>query len=134
APWAIAAASALLLESARPILYVGGGTVNGDAALDLSRLARAARIPVVSTLMVKGAFPETHDLFAGWPGMHGPKWSNLALNSADLVIACGARFDDRVTGRLDAFAPNASVVHLDVDPYEIGKLRHADVGVIAPLR
>ena len=84
--------------------------------------------------MGKGAFPETHELFAGWPGMHGPKWSNYALNKADVIVACGARFDDRVTGKLSAFAPGASVVHLDIDAAEIGKLRSADVPVVGPLK
>src|SRR4029077_14525207 len=90
--------------------------------------------PVVTTLMGKGAFPESHPLFAGHPGMHGHKFASCALNRADLIVAAGVRFDDRVTGRLDAFAPDARVVHLDVDPREIGKLRHADAGVVGDLR
>jgi acetolactate synthase-1/2/3 large subunit len=84
--------------------------------------------------MGKGAFPESHPLFAGHPGMHGHKFANWALNRADLIVAAGVRFDDRVTGRLDAFAPDARVVHLDVDPREIGKLRHADAGLVGELR
>ena len=85
--------------------------------------------------MAKGAFPETHELHFGWPGMHGPKWSNLAMNTCDLLVAVGARFDDRVTGKLDARSrPGATVVHLDIDAAEIGKLRRADVPVVGPLK
>jgi acetolactate synthase-1/2/3 large subunit len=118
----------------RPVLYVGGGTLNGDACAELRELAELAHLPVVTTLMGKGAFPETHELFCGWPGMHGPKWSNWAMNKADLLVACGSRFDDRVTGKLSGFAPGATVVHLDMDAAEIGKLRHADVPVVGPLK
>src|SRR4029077_17840184 len=88
----------------------------------------------VTTLMAKGAFPETHELFFGWPGMHGPKWSNWAMNTCDLLVAVGARFDDRVTGRLSAFAQGAPVIHPDIDSAEIGKLRAADIPVVGPLR
>src|SRR5947208_8388951 len=84
--------------------------------------------------MAKGSFPETHELHFGWPGMHGPKWSNWAMNKCDVLVAVGARFDDRVTGKLSAFAPGATVVHLDVDAAEIGKLRRADVPVVGPLK
>ena len=83
--------------------------------------------------MGKGAFPETHELHFGWPGMHGAKWSNLAMNTCDVLVAIGARFDDRVTGKLAAFAPGATVVHLDIDPAEISKLREADIPVVGPL-
>jgi len=84
--------------------------------------------------MAKGAFPETHELHFGWPGMHGPKWSNWGMNKCDLLVAAGARFDDRVTGKLSAFAPGAGVVHLDIDAAEIGKLRQADIPVVGPLK
>jgi acetolactate synthase I/II/III large subunit len=131
---AVKSAAALIRSSAAPILYVGGGVLNARATEELLHLAETARLPVVSTLMGKGAFPEDHPLHYGWPGMHGPKWSNLALNRADLIIAAGARFDDRVTGRLDAFAPGARVIHLDADRREIGKIRHADVAVVGDLR
>jgi acetolactate synthase-1/2/3 large subunit len=123
-----------IARAERPILYVGGGTLNADACVELRELAEVGRLPVITTLMGKSAFPETHDLFFGWPGMHGPKWSNWALNKADLIVACGARFDDRVTGKLSAFAPGASVIHLDIDAAEIGKLRRADVPVVGPLK
>jgi acetolactate synthase-1/2/3 large subunit len=118
----------------KPVLYVGGGTLNGDACDELRDLAEAGRLPVITTLMGKGAFPESHELHFGWPGMHGPKWSNLAMNTCDVLVAIGSRFDDRVTGKLSAFAPGATVVHLDIDPAEIGKLREADVPVVGPLK
>ncbi len=127
-------AASRLAVAERPVLYVGGGTINGNACAELCELAELGRLPVVATLMGKGAFPETHELFAGWPGMHGPKWANYALNKADVIVACGARFDDRVTGKLSAFAPGAAVVHLDIDAAEIGKLRSADVPVVGPLK
>ncbi len=127
-------AAAAIAAADRPILYVGGGTLNGDATAELRELAEAARLPVITTLMGKSAFSETHELFFGWPGMHGPKWSNWALNKADLLVACGSRFDDRVTGKLSAFAPGARVIHLDIDAAEIGKLRHADIPVVGPLK
>ncbi len=133
-PRQIAAAATAVAAAERPILYVGGGVLNAHATDELRRLAEAARIPVVTTLMAKGAFPESHELFAGHPGMHGPKWSNWALNKADVIVACGSRFDDRVTGKLSAFAPGATVVHLDVDAAEISKIRHADVPVVGPLQ
>ena len=128
-------AAAQAIEAAeRPILYVGGGVLNAHATEELRALAEAARLPVVTTLMAKGAFPESHELHAGWPGMHGPKWSNWALNKADLIVAVGSRFDDRVTGKVSAFAPGATVVHLDIDAAEISKIRRADVPVVGPLK
>ena len=117
----------------KPVLYVGGGTLNGDACAELLELAEAGSLPVVTTLMGKSAFPETHELHFGWPGMHGAKWSNIAMNTCDVLVAIGARFDDRVTGKLSAFAPGATVVHLDIDPAEISKLRDADIPVVGPL-
>ncbi len=127
------AAASTLAAAEKPVLYVGGGVLNAGACEELLGLAETARTPVVTTLMAKGAFPETHELFFGWPGMHGPKWSNWAMNTCDLLVAVGARFDDRVTGRLSAFAPGATVIHLDIDPAEIGKLRAADIPVVGPL-
>ncbi|MDR9373136.1 thiamine pyrophosphate-dependent enzyme, partial [Conexibacter sp. JD483] len=124
----------LIADARRPVLYAGGGVVNADATAELRALAERARIPVVTTLMAKGALPESHPLWAGTPGMHGHKHANLTLNEADLVIAAGARFDDRVTGRLDAFAPGAAIVHLDADPREISKIRRADVAIVGSLR
>jgi acetolactate synthase I/II/III large subunit len=133
-PLQLREAAERIARAEKPVLYVGGGAINGDACAELLRLAEAGRRPVITTLMGKSAFPETHELHFGWPGMHGPKWSNLAMNTCDVLVAVGARFDDRVTGKLSAFAPGAFVVHLDVDPAEIGKLRAADVPVVGPLK
>ena len=127
-------AAKAIAAAERPVLYVGGGTMNANACEELRRLAELWQLPVVTTLMAKGAFPETHELHFGWPGMHGAKWSNWAMNKCDVLVAVGARFDDRVTGKLSAFAPGATVVHLDVDAAEIGKLRTADVPVVGPLK
>ncbi len=130
----IARAAHALAAAEKPVLYVGGGTLNAEACDELRALAEVGRLPVVTTLMGKGAFPESHELHFGWPGMHGPKWSNWAMNKCDLLVAVGARFDDRVTGKLSAFAPGATVIHLDIDSAEISKLRHADIPVVGPLR
>jgi acetolactate synthase-1/2/3 large subunit len=108
--------------------------LNAHATDELLAFAERGRLPVVTTLMAKSAFPESHELHAGFPGMHGPKWSNWALNKADLIVAVGARFDDRVTGKVSAFAPGATVVHLDIDAAEISKIRHADIPVVGPLK
>jgi acetolactate synthase-1/2/3 large subunit len=132
-PLQIREAGRAVANARKPILYVGGGTLNGDACDELLELAEAGSLPVVTTLMGKGAFPEDHELHFGWPGMHGPKWSNLAINTCDVLVAVGARFDDRVTGKLSAFAPGATVVHLDVDAAEISKLRDADIPVVGAL-
>ena len=133
-PRQIREAAARIAAAERPVLYVGGGTLNADACPELLALAEAGRLPVVTTLMAKSSFPESHELHFGWPGMHGPKWSNWAMNKCDLLVSVGARFDDRVTGKLSAFAAGATVVHLDVDAAEIDKLRHADVPVVGPLK
>ncbi len=127
-------AAEVLARAERPVLYVGGGTLNADACAELGELAALGRLPVVTTLMGKGSFPETHELHFGWPGMHGPKWSNWAMNKCDVLVAVGARFDDRVTGKLSAFAPGATVIHLDIDSAEISKLRQADIPVVGPLK
>jgi acetolactate synthase-1/2/3 large subunit len=122
-----------LAAAERPVLYVGGGVLNAHAEDELRELAELGSLPVVTTLMAKSAFPESHDLHFGWPGMHGPKWSNWAINKCDVLVAVGSRFDDRVTGKLAAFAPGATVIHLDIDSSEIDKLRFADVPVVGPL-
>ena len=132
-PLQIREAGRAVANARKPVLYVGGGTLNGDACAELLALAETGSLPVITTLMGKGAFPESHELHFGWPGMHGAKWSNLAMNTCDVLVAIGARFDDRVTGKLSAFAPGATVVHLDVDPAEISKLRDADIPVVGPL-
>ncbi len=133
-PRQIKEAAKALAGAEKPVLYVGGGTLNADACDELRALAETGRLPVITTLMGKSAFPETHELFFGWPGMHGPKWSNWAMNKCDLLVAVGARFDDRVTGKLSAFAAGAQVIHLDIDSAEISKLRHADIPVVGPLK
>jgi len=133
-PRQIKEAAKAIAAAEKPMLYVGGGTLNADACAELKELAEVARLPVVTTLMAKSAFPETHELHFGWPGMHGPKWSNWGINKCDLLVCVGARFDDRVTGKLSAFAPGATVIHLDVDSAEIGKLRAADIPVVGPLK
>jgi acetolactate synthase-1/2/3 large subunit len=132
-PRQIKLAAQALVGAEKPVLYVGGGTLNANACEELLELAEVGRLPVVTTLMGKSAFPETHELHFGWPGMHGPKWSNWGMNKCDLLVAVGARFDDRVTGKLSAFAPGATVIHLDIDSAEIGKLRPADIPVVGPL-
>jgi acetolactate synthase I/II/III large subunit len=133
-PRQIAEAAKAIAAAQKPILYVGGGTINANACTELLELAEAGGIPVVTTLMAKGAFPDSHPLALGAPGMHGSKWANWALNKADLLVAVGARFDDRVTGKLSAFAAGAKVIHFDIDPAEIGKLRQVDIPVVGPLR
>jgi acetolactate synthase-1/2/3 large subunit len=132
-PLQIAEAAKAITQAQRPILYVGGGTINANACGELLELAEMGGIPVVTTLMAKGAFPDSHPLALGAPGMHGSKWANWALNKADLIVAVGSRFDDRVTGSLSTFAPGAKVIHFDIDPAEIGKLRRADIPVVGPL-
>ena len=133
-PLQIREAADRIAKAEKPVLYVGGGTINGDACEELLELAEVGHLPVITTLMGKGAFPESHELHFGWPGMHGTKWSNIAMNTCDVLVAIGARFDDRVTGKLAAFAPGATVVHLDIDPAEISKLREADIPVVGPLK
>ena len=118
----------------RPIVYAGGGVLNADACAELLELVDSAQLPAVVTLMGKGCLPDSHRLNYGAPGMHGSKFANWALNKADLVIAVGARFDDRVTGKVSAFAPGAKVIHFDIDAAEVGKIRHAEIPVVGPLK
>jgi acetolactate synthase-1/2/3 large subunit len=133
-PQAIADALALLRQSRRPLLYVGGGAISGNAHEEVRRLAERFRLPVTTTLMGKGAFDEHHPLSVGMLGMHGTAYANFAVTECDLLIAAGARFDDRVTGRLDSFAPRAQVIHIDVDAAEVGKNRLPEVPVVADVR
>ena len=123
-------ATRLLLAARRPVLYVGGGVIRAGASAELARLAELTGIPVVTTLMARGAFPDSHPQHLGMPGMHGTVAAVAALQKSDLIVSLGARFDDRVTGNLDTFAPGALVVHADIDPAEIGKNRHADVPIV----
>jgi acetolactate synthase-1/2/3 large subunit len=124
----------MLARSERPVLYVGGGVVRSGAGREVLELATRQQLPVVTTLMARGAFPDSHPLCLGMPGMHGSYAAVMAMQRADLLLAVGARFDDRVTGKLDGFAPGARVVHVDVDPREIGKVRKADVGLVGDAR
>jgi acetolactate synthase-1/2/3 large subunit len=123
-------AARMITEAKRPVLYVGGGVIKADASEELRQLAELTGAPVVTTLMARGAFPDSHPLHLGMPGMHGTVAAVGALQRADLLVALGARFDDRVTGRLDSFAPDALIVHADIDPAEISKNRHADVPIV----
>ncbi|WP_081898915.1 acetolactate synthase large subunit [Herbidospora cretacea] len=123
-------AARLIAEAKRPVLYVGGGVHKAQASAELFELAELTGIPVITTLMARGTFPDSHRQHLGMPGMHGTVAAVGALQRSDLIIALGARFDDRVTGRLDTFAPYAKVVHADIDPAEISKNRHADVPIV----
>ena len=120
----------LIKDARRPVLYVGGGVIRARASRELAQLAALTGIPVVTTLMARGAFPDSHPQNLGMPGMHGTVAAVAGLQKSDLIISLGARFDDRVTGNLDSFAPNALVIHADIDPAEIGKNRHADVPIV----
>lgn len=126
----IQAAANLIKESKKPILYVGGGVIRAGAHKELLKLAELIGAPVTTTLMARGAFPDSHDQHLGMPGMHGTVPAVTALQKADLLITLGARFDDRVTGDVKSFAPNAKVIHVDIDPAEIGKIRFADVPIV----
>jgi acetolactate synthase-1/2/3 large subunit len=124
----------LIASAKRPVIYAGGGLVRAGADVELRAFAERLQLPVVTTLMARGVLPDTHELAVGMPGMHGHFAAVRAFQETDLLIVLGARFDDRVTGRLDAFAPLAKVVHVDVDPAEIGKNRHADVPVVGDVK
>ncbi len=127
-------ATRLILEARRPVLYVGGGVIRARANKELRALAELTGIPVVTTLMARGAFPDSHPQHLGMPGMHGTVAAVAGLQKSDLIISLGARFDDRVTGNLDSFAPGAKVIHADIDPAEIGKNRVADVPIVGDCR
>jgi len=133
-PEQIREAARLLRQARRPVLYVGGGVIKASGHAELLALAELARAPVTTTLMARGAFPDSHPLALGMPGMHGCYTAVAALQEADLLVALGARFDDRVTGRLADFAPRAKVVHADIDPAEIGKNRRPDVPIVGDVR
>jgi acetolactate synthase-1/2/3 large subunit len=130
----IQAAAQLLADAKKPVLYVGGGVIRSKASAELLALAETTGAPVVTTLMARGAFPDSHQQHLGMPGMHGTVPAVLALQEADLLVSLGARFDDRVTGKAALFAPNAQVIHVDIDPAEIGKIRAAEVPIVGDLK
>ncbi len=123
-------AAKMIAAARRPVLYVGGGVIKAGASAGLRKLAELTGVPVITTLMARGAFPDSHPQHLGMPGMHGTVSAVYALQRSDLIVALGARFDDRVTGKLDSFAPNAAIIHADIDPAEIGKNRAADVPIV----
>src|SRR5271166_1194247 len=127
-------AAKLIAAAHKPVLYVGGGVIRGEATEQLRELADLTGVPVVTTLMARGAFPDSHPQNLGMPGMHGTVAAVAALQRSDLLIALGTRFDDRVTGKLDSFAPEAKVIHADIDPAEIGKNRNADVPIVGDVK
>ena len=133
-PDEVAAVRAAIEESEKPCLYVGGGIISGQAEKELLKFAEAYNIPVTTTLMGVGAFPDSHPLSLKWLGMHGTYYGNYAANECDLLVALGARFDDRVTGNVNTFAVNAKIVHIDIDPSEINKNKRADIGVVCDVR
>ncbi|WP_298976398.1 biosynthetic-type acetolactate synthase large subunit [uncultured Thermosynechococcus sp.] len=130
----VAQAVQLIREAKRPLLYVGGGAITAGAHEEVLKLAELFQIPVTTTLMGKGAFPESHPLSVGMLGMHGTAYANFAVSECDLLIALGARFDDRVTGKLDEFASRAKVIHIDIDPAEVGKNRVPDVPIVGSVK
>jgi len=130
----VVAAAQLLAEAKRPVIYVGGGVIRANASAELAEFANLVGAPVVTTLMARGAFPDSNPLHLGMPGMHGSVPAVLAFQESDLIIALGARFDDRVTGKVSEFAPDAQVVHVDIDPAEIGKIREAQVPIVGDVK
>jgi len=130
----VVAAAQLIAEAKRPVVYVGGGVVRAKASEELREFAELVGAPVVTTLMARGAFPDSSPLHLGMPGMHGAVPAVLAFQESDLIIALGARFDDRVTGKTSEFAPNAQVIHVDIDPAEIGKIREAQVPIVGDVK
>ena len=133
-PKQISLASKAIAAAKRPVMYVGGGAISANAAGEVKQLAEKCNIPVTTTLMGLGAFPGTHELSLGMLGMHGTAYANYAVTDCDLLIAVGARFDDRVTGHIEKFAPNAKVIHMDVDPAEIGKNVRVDVPIVGDVK
>jgi acetolactate synthase-1/2/3 large subunit len=127
-------AAQLIAQAKRPILYVGGGAIHSHAEREVRELAETTNTPVTTTLKGLGAFPETHPLALGMLGMHGTAYANYAVSECDLLIAVGARFDDRVTGKVDEFVPHAKIVHIDIDPAEIGKVLVPDVPIVGDVK
>ena len=130
----VKAAAALIGKARRPVLFVGGGTISSGASCLVEDLSERLRIPIATSLMGLGAIPASNPLNVGLVGMHGSKYANMTLNRSDLIIACGARFSDRVTGKISSFAPDAKLIHIDIDPAEIDKVRMADIPIVGDLR
>src|SRR5213592_2881522 len=133
-PKQIKDAARLMGDAERPVIYAGGGILKARAAEALRELVELTGFPVVTTLMARGAFPDDHELCLGMPGMHGNYTAVTSMQQSDLLIALGSRFDDRVTGKVGAFAPEAKIIHVDVDPAELGKVRRADVPIVGDCR
>jgi len=127
-------AAAMIASSKRPVIYAGGGLIRGNASAELQALVDRSGIPVVTTLMARGVIADSHPLCLGMPGMHGNFTAVTSLQQADLVIALGSRFDDRVTGKVDAFAAKARIIHVDIDPAELGKVRRPDVPIVGDVK
>ena len=121
-------------KAKKPIIYAGGGVISSNASLELRDLALKTNIPVTTTLMGLGSFPETHSLSLGMLGMHGTPCANYAMSDADLIIALGVRFDDRITGKLDEFALKAKIIHIDIDPAEVGKNVLVDIPIVGDIK
>lgn len=133
-PKQIKEAAKIICEAKQPVIYTGGGVISSNASLELRKFAEKTDIPVTSTLLGLGAFPANHNLFLGMPGMHGTVYANYALAESDLIIAIGTRFDDRVTGKLDAFAKLAKIIHIDIDPAEIGKNVKTHIPIVGDVK
>jgi acetolactate synthase-1/2/3 large subunit len=133
-PKQISMAIKAILAAKKPVIYAGGGVISANAARELKELAEKCNIPVTTTLMGKGAFPETNELSLGMLGMHGTAYANYSVTECDLLIAIGARFDDRVTGHIERFAPNAKIIHIDIDPAEIGKNVRVDIPIVGDVK
>ena len=133
-PGQIKKAARAIVRAKRPVLYVGGGVISSDAAPELMELAELTQVPLTQTLMGLGAFPMAHPLSLDMLGMHGAYYANMAVHHSDLLVAVGARFDDRVTGRVDAFAPDAEIVHIDIDPSSISKNIKVHIPIVGRLQ
>src|SRR3989442_4838725 len=133
-PGQIKRAAKLLARAKKPVLYVGGGVISSDASAELRELAELGQFPLTQTLMGLGAFPMEHPLSLDMLGMHGSYYANMAVHHSDVLVAVGARFDDRVTGKVDAFAPNAEIVHIDIDPSSISKNIKVHVPIVGDCR
>src|SRR6476661_1012651 len=133
-PKQIKDAAKLIQAATRPVIYAGGGILKANASAELQELAEIANLPVVTTLMARGAMPDSHPLCLGMPGMHGNYTAVTSMQRSDLLIALGSRFDDRITGKVSTFAPDAKIIHVDIDPAELGKVRRPDVPIVGDCR